>query len=82
MREVGLWRTDGFPGGKEPGKGAMEFLSGRKIDGRSDLFPLGVTLYRMACGPRARVRQGPAFKASTAYAELDFNFREKTWPTA
>ena len=27
-----------------------EQLSGKKIDGRSDLFSLGVTLYQMACG--------------------------------
>jgi len=27
-----------------------EQLAGRKIDGRSDLFSLGVTLYQMACG--------------------------------
>ena len=27
-----------------------EQLSGKKIDGRSDLFSLGVTLYQMLCG--------------------------------
>jgi serine/threonine-protein kinase len=27
-----------------------EQLSGKKIDGRSDLFSLGVTLYQMSCG--------------------------------
>jgi len=27
-----------------------EQLAGKKIDGRSDLFSLGVTLYQMACG--------------------------------
>jgi len=27
-----------------------EQLSGKKIDGRSDLFSLGVTLYQMVCG--------------------------------
>jgi serine/threonine-protein kinase len=27
-----------------------EQLAGRKIDGRSDLFSLGVTLYQMLCG--------------------------------
>jgi serine/threonine-protein kinase len=27
-----------------------EQLAGKKIDGRSDLFSLGVTLYQMSCG--------------------------------
>ena len=50
-----------------------EQLSGKKIDGRSDLFSLGVTLYQMSCGKLPFVGESMAqlmFKiANEAYTD-------------